>query len=136
MKDEYKEKVNFLDRTEKDRIRLQKENNYLKGEIGKYKFIKKLLEKEAELNRRDGTDKGCTNPKGCKKYFEGEDRTCGDQYGYYENEKRPYVKKQSSFDIWLCSSCDKTDCTKSRQNKYHLWDECSDKLKGDEKWYN
>lgn len=43
--------------------------------------------------------------KGCNKYFEDEDRSCGDKYGYHDDEIRKYIKKKSSFDIWLCEKC-------------------------------
>ena len=43
--------------------------------------------------------------KGCGKYIEEEDRDCGHDYDYYEDEKRDYVIKKTGFDKWLCLSC-------------------------------
>ena len=54
-----------------------------------------------------GKDKKFTpqTPRGCGKYLEKDDRTCGDNYGYYQNEKRSYIKKSRDYDIWLCPKC-------------------------------
>ncbi len=52
-----------------------------------------------------GKDPGQRKLKGCGKYFKEAYRTCGDYYSYHEDEERPYIKRKTTFDIWLCNEC-------------------------------
>ena len=54
--------------------------------------------------RNDAFQSSGSNSEGCGKYYKEKDRICGNKYGYKNNEKRSYIKKKTSFDIWICKS--------------------------------
>ena len=76
-------------------------------------YLEKLSKRLEDLKRMWYKVKQNTEEKGCGKYIKSEDRSCGDCYGYRENEERPYVKKKGNFDKWLCKKCSSKAKTKS-----------------------